>query len=364
MTGALVESSAAGSALWRRLDQPGHDACRIELRGDDWRLRGSAVLAEGGRPARLDYIVDCDARWRTRSCRISGWLGPAAVEIELTVDSDRRWRMNGAERPEVRGCVDVDLGFTPATNTLAIRRLDLAVGQEEDVRSAWLSWPELRVAPLSQRYRRTGASTYHYESPAHGFTAELVVSGDGLVAHYPGLWAAEVAAEATPSLSYRSPKTEVRESAIHGRGLFAREAIARGELVVVKGGYVFDTATLRELEKSLGPAEIPVADGLYIGPVARWERDGGMIWSNHSCDPNIGVQGQIAFVAMRDIGAGEELTHDWATTDDDTYEMRCRCGAARCRGLITGQDWRRPDLQDKYRGYIAWYLLRKIDRGR
>ena len=67
--------------------------------------------------------------------------------------------------------------------------------------------------------------------------------------------------------------------------------------------------------------------------------------------------------AMRDIEAGEELTHDWATTDDDRYEMACRCGAACCRGTITGQDWRRPDLQEKYRGYFSWYLERRIDRG-
>ena len=84
--------------------------------------------------------------------------------------------------------------------------------------------------------------------------------------------------------------------------------------------------------------------------------------SNHSCDPNIGVQGQIIFVAMRDINAGEELTHDWATTDDDTYEMACACGAPQCRKIITGQDWRRQDVQEKYRDYMSWYLQEKIKR--
>ena len=86
-----------------------------------------------------------------------------------------------------------------------------------------------------------------------------------------------------------------------------------------------------------------------------------MIFSNHSCEPNIAVQGQIVFVATRDIAADEELTHDWATTDDDTYEMRCNCGAASCRGTITGQDWRKPELQEKYCGRFSWYLQRKID---
>jgi hypothetical protein len=163
-------------------------------------------------------------------------------------------------------------------------------------------------------------------------------------------------------LSYISPKATVRPSRIHGRGLFAVEGIAKGELVAIKGGYVFERATLAEVESRLGPAELSVADGFFIGPVAAEEREGGMIFSNHSCDPNIGVKGQIVFVAMRDIQPEEELTHDWAMTDDDTHEMDCRCGVPICRKVVTGQDWRRHDLQEKYRGYMSWYLEEKIRR--
>jgi len=99
--------------------------------------------------------------------------------------------------------------------------------------------------------------------------------------------------------------------------------------------------------RRLGPAEIAIADGFFIGPVAEEERDGEMIFSNHSCDPNIGVQGQIVLVALRDILAGEELTQDWATTDDDLYEMQCNCGSSQCRQIITGKDWRKKELQQK-----------------
>ena len=166
-----------------------------------------------------------------------------------------------------------------------------------------------------------------------------------------------------PSMSYRSPKTVVLDSPIHGRGLFARERIDAGEIVAIKGGWVFDAATLVAVEKTLGSVEIPVADGFSIGPLAEHEREGAMLFTNHSCAPNIGVQGQIVFVAMRDIRAGEELTHDWATTDDDDYEIACNCGAPGCRGTITGQDWRRKDLQERYHGYFSWYLQRKIDEG-
>lgn len=164
-----------------------------------------------------------------------------------------------------------------------------------------------------------------------------------------------------PNLSYISPRAEVRESLIHGRGLFAREPLAAGEVVCVKGGYIFDRAALKSMPVWYRSAEIQVAEDLFIGPLSEDEREGSMVFSNHSCEPNIGVRGQIVFVALRAISAGEELTHDWATTDDDDYQLDCRCGAATCRKLITGQDWRRRDLQEKYRGHFSTYLADKIN---
>src|SRR5207237_7395912 len=99
-----------------------------------------------------------------------------------------------------------------------------------------------------------------------------------------------------------------------------------------------------------------IGDDLYIGPLTDVEREGSMVFSNHSCEPNIGVRGQIVFVALRDVEIGEELTHDWAMTDDDDSSMECRCGAASCRGVVTGKDWRNPGLQAKYRGYFSAYI--------
>ena len=157
-------------------------------------------------------------------------------------------------------------------------------------------------------------------------------------------------------LSYLSPKAAVKTSPIHGNGLFAKEPILAGEIVCVKGGHIFLRDNLQEVSAQLGPAEIQIGKNLFIGPLSQEEREGGMIFSNHSCDPNIGVKGQIVFVAMRDIKAGEELTHDWAMTDNDTYEMQCHCSASNCRKVITGQDWRKPDLQERYRGFMSWYL--------
>jgi hypothetical protein len=153
----------------------------------------------------------------------------------------------------------------------------------------------------------------------------------------------------------------VRQSKIHGRGLFAIADIAKDEIVAVKGGHIVDGKTLRErITPELGPVEVQIGDDLFIAPVSDEERELSMLYLNHSCDPNLGVRGEITFVAMREIRAGEELTHDWAMTDDDDYSVECQCGASDCRKILTGKDWQRPDLQKRYADYFSAYLARKI----
>jgi uncharacterized protein len=162
-------------------------------------------------------------------------------------------------------------------------------------------------------------------------------------------------------LSYLSPKTEVCESKIHGRGLFARTEIAKDEIVAVKGGHIVDGRTLRErITAVLGPVEIQIDDNLFIAPLTNEERELSMLYLNHSCDPNLGMRGEITFVAMRGIHAGEELTHDWAMTDNDDYSVECNCSASNCRQILAGKDWQRTDLQKRYAGYFSAYLARKI----
>jgi len=153
----------------------------------------------------------------------------------------------------------------------------------------------------------------------------------------------------------------VRESQIHGRGLFAIVDIAKDEIVAVKGGHIIDRKTLREeVTPRLGPVEIQIDKDLFIAPVTREERELSMLYSNHSCDPNLGIRGAITFVTMRQIRSGEELTHDWAMTDDDDYSVDCKCGAPHCRKILTGKDWQRADLQKRYTGYFSAHLADKI----
>ncbi|HEX5717576.1 MAG TPA: putative glycolipid-binding domain-containing protein [Thermoanaerobaculia bacterium] len=172
--------------LWRRLDTPGHESARLI----DRSLSGTAVFLHEGQPCRLEYLLTCDADWRTVSGKVSGWVGERTIDVECSAEAGR-WRLNGAECPQVEGCIDLDLNFSPSTNLLPIRRLNLAVGREAPVRAAWLRFPSFALEPLEQVYRRIDEGTYRYESAGGRFVRELAVNDAGFVTLYPGLWEAE-----------------------------------------------------------------------------------------------------------------------------------------------------------------------------
>lgn len=176
--------------LWRRLDQPGHEAARLIFHDPFWHLSGTAVFAHDGMPCRLEYLVACSAGWQTLHAKVAGWVGARCVRLDLVADSSHCWRLNGRECPDVNGCIDLDLAFSPATNMLPIRRLQLAVGDGADVTAAWLRFPELVLEPLPQAYRHVADHRYRYEAFGGSFTAELDVNRSGMVVRYPELWEA------------------------------------------------------------------------------------------------------------------------------------------------------------------------------
>ncbi len=158
--------------------------------------------------------------------------------------------------------------------------------------------------------------------------------------------------------NWLSPKAEARPAEGKGWGSFAVEPIRAGETVAAFGGCVVTGAVLETLSDDRQSRSIQVDSDLYLvsGDIPE---PGDML--NHSCDPNCGLLGQMLLVAMRDIAPGEELSFDYAMCDASDYdEFRCLCGTPNCRGIVTGSDWRDPELQEKYAGWFSPYLTRRI----
>lgn len=159
------------------------------------RFEGSVVAAAGGKPLRIDYQVLLDELYLTQSVTVKVTGGLGEHHITLAVDAQRNWRWNNRELPECKGLADVDLGFSPCTNTLPIRRLKLQPGESRDLTVAWVRYPELDVVDFQQRYTRLDQHRYRYESLRSDFKAELTVDELGLVRSYEGLWEAVAAGQ-------------------------------------------------------------------------------------------------------------------------------------------------------------------------
>ena len=160
--------------------------------------------------------------------------------------------------------------------------------------------------------------------------------------------------------TYRSPKIEVRENTLAGRGVVAIENIARDEIVAIKAGNIVTRDEIEAVTRVAGDLALQIDDDFYIAPRSPDEADDMSVFINHSCDPNVGFRGQVVYVAMRDIAAGEELCHDYAMERSDDYRLDCHCGSELCRGKVSGEDWKLPELQARYGDYFSIYLRRKF----
>jgi hypothetical protein len=162
---------------------------------------------------------------------------------------------------------------------------------------------------------------------------------------------------------YLSPKLAARPVPHKGgMGVFAIEPVPRGEILAMWGGRVVPVEQIYQFDEQQRHYLIQVEEGLFLTPSDPTE---AAEYVNHSCDPSAGLDGQIALVALRDIGTGEEICFDYAMSESHAlFEFECRCGSPRCRGRVRADDWLDPELQRRYAGYFSPYLQRRIDTQR
>jgi len=162
-----------------------------------------------------------------------------------------------------------------------------------------------------------------------------------------------------PERCWLDPRIVARPSLIEGLGLFATGPIAKSEVVGILGGRVIDDDELRRVAEARSKYNsAAIAAGLNL----LLDDDEVIARGNHSCDSNLWMRDEVTLEARRDIAAGEEVTIDYALqTSIANWEMACNCGSSRCRKVVRGDDWMRPELQDRYRGHFSPFLNRRIE---
>ncbi len=200
---SLSASPFGQDVIWRRImDDNSFEHGRMERSASFVRLSGTVFISESGRPLRVDYTIDCDARWRTRSARIVQTFNGEQAVLTLECPGEGVWRLNGAPAPALDGCTDIDLGVSPSTNALPINRMNLKNGEARTIRAAWVRFPALSVTAAGQSYERIGDKKYKYRSLASGFEAVIDVDEYGSPVQYEGVWRRVAAAPSAPQLSF------------------------------------------------------------------------------------------------------------------------------------------------------------------
>lgn len=158
--------------------------------------------------------------------------------------------------------------------------------------------------------------------------------------------------------TWLTPLAAVRPAERKGLGVFAVSAIPAGTTVAGLGGFVVHREEFAGLDEDLRTHSIQIDEDLYLVSVPPFaEAD----YVNHSCEPNCGLVGNSLLVTMRDVAADEELCFDYAMSDTDDYdEFVCECTTPSCRRLVTGGDWRLPELQVRYAGWFSSHITRRI----
>lgn len=152
-------------------------------------LEGKTLIMHDGVRVEIAYRVEVASDWSTRNATIE--IPALARNHRVEVPEPGTWLIDGGHQTDLDGCSDIDLGWTPATNTIPIRRLELEGRNAATIRAAWLKWSELQFIANDQTYTRTGKTSWQYASG--NFSAELSVDDHGVVLQYgdPPIWREE-----------------------------------------------------------------------------------------------------------------------------------------------------------------------------
>jgi hypothetical protein len=179
-------------AAFRHRDaREGFEVVSVTVGRTDVRAHGQTAAVEDGQAWSVRYVITLDEAWHTRHAQVWGLSAMGERDVIVEIDGAGRWRVNGHLRPDLDGCLDVDLESSAWTNMIPVRRMGLGVGEAAEAPAVYLRAVDLTVERLEQTYRRLpsddGLQRYDYRAPAFDFESRLVYDEAGLLLDYPGI---------------------------------------------------------------------------------------------------------------------------------------------------------------------------------
>ncbi|WP_118973146.1 putative glycolipid-binding domain-containing protein [Taibaiella koreensis] len=173
--------------LWKGLTMESLEYCSVYFK-DALSVRSAIVGRYEQLPFKVDYEIEMDRNWNTRSVEIRSSLCNMDQRIALQHDGLGHWYSEDREWKQLEGCTDIDISVSPFTNSLPINRLNMAAGATLEITVVYIDIPHFRIAQEHQRYSRLDTHTYRFTNSTGDFSADILVDELGLVKHYPTLF--------------------------------------------------------------------------------------------------------------------------------------------------------------------------------
>lgn len=174
--------------LWAGREYNSLENCLLKNRGDGYEITSSIVGSYQDRLYRVEYAIYTNGHWQTTFFQLKILLDGKPQIISYRSDGRGNWEKYGASVPAFDGCTDIDISLTPFTNTLPVRRLQLAIGDRQIIKVLYLDILAGEIKPVQQQYERLSPNSYRYQNVPNDYEAVIEVDDDGLVTDYPGLF--------------------------------------------------------------------------------------------------------------------------------------------------------------------------------
>lgn len=162
-------------------------AC-VEEKNDLWFISSTVLIASNEKMAyKIDYTLEITKKWRIINSIINiDNLGKKKL-IKIELNKKNNWVINGEKKINFNLCTDLDLGFSPLTNAIPIKRLNLRESESNNITALWVQYPSFEIKTLDQNYTNLGNNFYLYESDT-SFKSKLRVTPHNFVMDYPTYW--------------------------------------------------------------------------------------------------------------------------------------------------------------------------------
>ncbi len=170
---------------WKGHEYASKERCRVLIGEDEILINGQIRSRPTDIDLKINYAIRLTAAWETKAVRIAGSFDGKATDFDFQRNGTLWTNWDGQSLADA---LEPDISLTPLTNTLPLRRLNIAVGESREISVLYFDLEAGNVDLREQRYTRLSERQYRFETVPAGFSANIDVDENGFVLEYPGLF--------------------------------------------------------------------------------------------------------------------------------------------------------------------------------